>query len=82
MSELLICVDPELASNAEGPVFDGPKDEPVWSLFVEDKNGDHWEGPSFTRLGASLTYQGAVDLADQLGLPGRIIGFSREELSR
>jgi hypothetical protein len=83
MSELLICVDPELASNAQGPVFDGPEDEPVWSLLIEDEDGgDHWEDPSYTRLGASLTYQGAVDLADQLGLPGRIIGFSREELSR
>ena len=80
----MICLDPDygLASNAEGPVFDRPKDEPVWSLFVEDEDGDYWEDPSYTRLGASLTYQGAVDLADQLGLPGRIIGFSREGLSR
>jgi hypothetical protein len=76
MDDLLICLDPSygLASNAEGPVFEGPKDKPVWSLFVEDENGDHWEDPSYSCLGAGLTYQAAVDLADTLDLPGRIIG--------
>jgi hypothetical protein len=75
MSDLLICLNPSrgLASNAEGPVFDGPKDEPVWCLFVEAEDGDHWE--TYKLLGADLTYQGAVDLADALDKPGRIIGF-------
>jgi hypothetical protein len=80
-SELLICLDPDygLASNAEGPVFDGPKDEPVWSLFVEDEDGDYFEEWSMLRLGTDLTYQGALDLADSLGLYGRIIGFEEEK---
>jgi hypothetical protein len=77
MDDLLICLDPSygLASNAEGPVFDGPKDEPVWCLYIQDDaEGDSFGEWNMKRLGAGLTYQAAVDLADTLGLPGRIIG--------
>jgi hypothetical protein len=76
-SELLICQDPDygLASNAEGPVYEGPKDEPIWALFINDEDGDYFEEWSMLRLGTDLTYQGAIDPAETLGLYGRIIGF-------
>ena len=87
--ELMICVDSDnrLAANADGPVFDGPNDEPIWSLVeVDEQEGiedeDRDENMLTTCLGFGLTYQGAVDLADQLDLPGRIIGYGGRNITR
>jgi hypothetical protein len=73
-SELIICLDPDTDDYL---IYDGPKDSPIWSLFVEDEDGDYviFEEKFYCCLGSDLTYQGAIDLAETLGLYGRIIGF-------
>ena len=72
--DLLICLDDN--GNSEGPEFDGPEDQPVWSLYAEDPDeGEFFEEWSMKRLGTGLTYQQALNLADRLGLDGRVIGY-------
>jgi hypothetical protein len=81
--EWLIALDE--GRNADAPEFDGPKDKPVWSLYadqepplggVRDKSGGrlHFGELRMYRYAAGETYERAVDLAHQLGLPGDPIG--------
>jgi hypothetical protein len=73
-SGLIICLDPDTDDYL---IYHGPKNSPIWSLFVEDEDGDYvfFEETSYCCLGSDLTYQGAIDLAETLGLSGRIVGF-------
>jgi hypothetical protein len=74
--EVLIALDDN--GDTEGPVYDGPKDEPVWSLFSNDTPGPYWgvgeDGWNMSCYGSGLTYQGAVDLMHELGLHGDQLG--------
>jgi hypothetical protein len=73
MLNVLICLDDN--GNADGPVTDGPEDQPVWSLYADDKpgQGTHWEEWDMTLYGSGLTYQQALGLADELGLYGHLM---------
>jgi hypothetical protein len=71
MLDILICLDD--SGNADGPITDGPKDEPVWSLYANDRPGPYWEEWDMTLHGSGLTYRQALLLADELGLYGHLV---------
>ena len=72
MKDVLICIDeyhdPDVTDGV--PVFDGPRDEPVWALYEIEDGPENWR---MSERGHGLTYQQAEDLADELGLAGRRI---------
>ena len=80
MGDWMICLDE--GGNADGPVFEGPRDEPVWSLYADQrhqggvraKSGPHFGEWQMYRYTDGLTYDRAVDLAQQIGLAGAPIG--------
>ena len=68
--DVLICrADP----NTDSPVFDGPQDEPVWSLYANDVPGPHWGDWQMSMHGTGLTHAQALSLADALGLDGHLM---------
>ena len=61
----MICIENQ---NSDAPVFEGPRDLPVWSLFADDQPGHYWGDWRMTRYGIDLTYPAAMELAERLGL--------------
>ena len=61
----MICIEDP---NSDAPVFEGPRDQPVWSLFADDQPGTFWGDWEMTRYGADLAHDDAVELARSLGL--------------
>ncbi len=59
----MICIEDP---NSDAPVFEGPRDQHVWSLFADDQPGHYYW--SMTRYGTDLTYSQAMRLARSLGL--------------
>lgn len=71
--DILICLDDN--GNMDGPVTDGPKDAPIWSLYARDGRsyGVCWGEWGMSMYGSGLTYQQALDLADARGLHGHLM---------
>lgn len=59
----MICIEDP---NSDAPVFEGPRDQRVWSLFSDDQPGHYYW--SMTRYGTEMTYPAAMELAERLGL--------------
>ena len=61
----MICIEDP---NSDAPVFEGPRDQRVWSLFADDQPGYFWGDWEMTRYATDRTYPEAVELAERLGL--------------
>lgn len=85
MHDWMICLDE--GGNADGPEFEGPKDEKIWSLYSQDPDvnvvgvfprpvvsGPYYEGWDMYRYASGMSYEGALKLARWLGLEGAPIG--------
>jgi hypothetical protein len=81
MAEWMICLD--AGGNGEGPVFSGPKDKAVWSLYadqgprladVKAKSGPHFGERGMWLYSSGTSYPRAMDTARTLGLTGTPIG--------
>ena len=60
--------------NSDEPVFDGPTDLPVWSLYADDRPGPHWGDWKMTRYADDVEYNDALRIAATLGFTGTPIG--------
>ena len=67
--DIMICID-----GPDGPVFEGPKDEPVWGLYSSEPKGKYWGEWEMSRWNGDMTYYEAHGLAEALGLEGVLIG--------
>ena len=83
--EWMICLDE--GGNADGPEFEGPRDQKVWSLYSQDpdvsltgtfprpvRTGPHFGELKMYRYGHGFTYYGADRLAFWLEFEGDPIG--------
>lgn len=85
--EWMICLDE--GGNADGPEFEGPRDQKVWSLYSQDPDvnvplslrrvtpkvtGPHFGELKMYRYGHGFTYFGADRLALWLEFKGDPIG--------
>jgi hypothetical protein len=83
--EWMICLDE--GGNAEGPEFDGPRDERVWSLYSQDRHidvggtfprpvvtGPHYGELGMYRYASGMSYTGAENLARWIGIEGSPVG--------
>ncbi|HUZ53106.1 MAG TPA: hypothetical protein VMU94_11335 [Streptosporangiaceae bacterium] len=77
MTDVLICLDYAHDPGREREwCFDGPKDEPVWALYLVTADESADEGMDERHVASGITYTAAWNLARSLGYMTDPIGAS------